>query len=67
MNGGGEKGIKALYKEISQLVGFEPDYQVILEWEAVGKIVDAIGGVDFDAVSYTHLNCRAPARAVPSP
>ena len=34
MNGGGEKGIKALYKEISQLVGFEPDYQVILEWEA---------------------------------
>ena len=32
MNGGGEKGIKALYKEISQLVGFEPDYQVILEW-----------------------------------
>ena len=48
MNGGGEKGIKALYKEISQLVGFEPDYQVILEWEAVGKIVDAIGGVDFE-------------------
>lgn len=48
MNGGGEKGIKALYKEISQLVGFEPDYQVIVEWEAVGKIVDAIGGVDFD-------------------
>ncbi len=48
MNGGGDKGIKALYKEISQLVGFEPDYQVIVEWEAVGKIVDAIGGVDFD-------------------
>ena len=48
MNGGGEKGIKALYKEISQLVGFEPDYQVILEWEAVGKIVDAIGGVDLE-------------------
>ncbi len=48
MNGGGDRGIKALYKEISQLVGFEPDYQVIVEWEAVGKIVDAIGGVDFD-------------------
>ena len=46
--GGGDRGIQALYKEISQLVGFEPDYQVILEWEAVGKIVDAIGGVDFD-------------------
>ena len=46
--GGGEKGIQALYKEISQLVGFEPDYQVIVEWEAVGKIVDAMGGVYFD-------------------
>lgn len=46
--GQGERGIQALYKEISQLVGFEPDYQVVVEWEAVGKLVDAIGGVDFD-------------------
>ena len=46
--GGGDKGIKALYKEISQLVGFEPDYQVVLEWEAVGAIVDAMGGVYYD-------------------
>ena len=29
--GGGDRGIQALYKEISQLVGFEPDYQVIVE------------------------------------
>lgn len=28
--GGGDKGIQALYKEIAQLVGFEPDYQVVL-------------------------------------
>ena len=48
MNGGGDKGIKALYQEISQLVGFEPDYQVVVEWEAVGEIVDAMGGVHFD-------------------
>lgn len=47
-NGQGEKGIQALYKEISQLVGFEPDYQVIIEWDAVGKIVDAMGGVYYD-------------------
>ena len=46
--GGGEKGIQALYKEIAQLVGFTPDYQVIVEWEAVGELVDAIGGVWFD-------------------
>ena len=48
MHGGGDKGIQALYKEIAQLVGFEPDYQVVVEWEAVGKLVDAIGGVYFD-------------------
>ena len=46
--GGGDKGIEYLYKEISQLVGFEPDYQVIVEWNAVGEIVDAMGGVWFD-------------------
>ena len=46
--GGGDKGIQALYKEISQLVGFEPDFQVVVDWEAVGEIVDAMGGVWFD-------------------
>lgn len=46
--GGGDKGVKKVYQEISQLVGFEPDYQVIIEWDAVGKLVDAIGGVQFD-------------------
>lgn len=46
--GGGEKGMQHLYKEIAQLVGFEPDFQVVVEWEAVGEIVDAIGGVYFD-------------------
>ena len=48
MNGQGEKGITALYREIAQLVGFEPDYQVVVEWDAVGEIVDAMGGVYFD-------------------
>ncbi len=47
-HGGGEAGIEGLYREIAQLVGFEPDFRVVVEWEAVGKIVDAIGGVDFD-------------------
>lgn len=46
--GGDEKGIKALDGEISDLLGFVPDYSVIVEWEAVGKLVDAIGGVEFD-------------------
>ena len=46
--GQGEKGIQALYKEIAQLVGFEPDYRVVVEWDAIGEIVDAMGGVYFD-------------------
>ncbi|NCE65633.1 transcriptional regulator [Pseudoflavonifractor sp. 524-17] len=45
---GGEEGIDALKKEISQLVGFVPDFQVVVEWDAVGELVDAIGGVYFD-------------------
>lgn len=48
MKGAGDKGIKALDKEISDLIGFIPDYSVIVEWPAVGKLVDAIGGVYFD-------------------
>ncbi len=50
--GGGEKGIQALYKEVSQLVGFQPDFDVVVEWDGFGKLVDAIGGVDF----YVPLN-----------
>ena len=46
--GGDEKGIKALYQEISQLVGFVPDYEVVVEWKAVGELVDALGGVSFE-------------------
>ena len=46
--GGGDEGIEALYKEVSQLVGFVPDFEVVVEWEAIGELVDAIGGVWFD-------------------
>ena len=48
MYGGGDEGLAALGDEISQLVGFVPDYQVVVEWAAVGELVDAIGGVWFD-------------------
>ncbi len=58
--GGGEKGIQHVYKEISQLVGFEPDYQVVVEWEAVGRIVEAIGGVYFDVPR--NMNYDDPAQ-----
>lgn len=58
--GGGDRGIQALYREVSQLVGFEPDYKVVVEWEAVGRIVDAIGGVYFDVP--IHMDYHDPTQ-----
>ncbi|WP_409968199.1 LCP family protein [Bengtsoniella intestinalis] len=46
--GGEDKGIQALNNEISELIGFVPDYQVVIEWEAVEDLVNAIDGVWFD-------------------
>ena len=46
--GGGEKGINALKQEVGELTGVFPDYYVIVQWEAVGELVDAIGGVEFE-------------------
>ena len=48
MYGGGDEGIEALCAELTQLVGFVPDYQIVVEWDAVGELVNAIGGVYFD-------------------
>ena len=58
--GGGDRGIEALDKEISQLVGFIPDFQVVLEWKAVGELVDALGGVHFDVPR--NMNYRDPTQ-----
>ena len=46
--GKGDAGIDALKNEVSELVGFMPDYYVQIDWELVGDMVDAIGGVWFD-------------------
>ena len=46
--GRGEAGMTALTNEVSELVGFMPDYKVFINWELVGQMVDAIGGVEYD-------------------
>lgn len=46
--GGGEEGMAALTYEVSELVGFVPDYQMFIQWELVGLMVDAMGGVEYD-------------------
>ena len=43
-----ENGMTALKKEVSHLTGIYPDFYVLVEWEAIGRLVDAIGGVYFD-------------------
>lgn len=46
--GGGEAGMNALTREVAELVGFVPDYRVLINLELVGQMVDAIGGVWFN-------------------
>lgn len=46
--GGGEEGMAALTYEVSELLGFMPDYRLFINWELVGQMVDAIGGVEYD-------------------
>lgn len=43
-----EQGVEALKGEVSELMGFTPDYYVQIDWELVGEMVEAIGGVWFD-------------------
>lgn len=41
-------GLENLKKQVGYLTGVVPDFYVLVEWEAVGKIVEAVGGVEFD-------------------
>lgn len=43
-----EKGMAALKREVGKLTGIVPDYYVLIQWEAVGELVDALGGVYFE-------------------
>ncbi len=53
-NGGGEEGIQALKEYLQKLIGFSPDFYITVEWNAVGELVDAIGGVEFDVPYEMH-------------
>lgn len=50
------KGISALKREVSELTGVYPDYHVIIQWTALGKLVDAIGGVEFEVPFNMYYN-----------
>ena len=42
-----EKGMTALKHAVADLTGITPDFYVLVEWEAIGELVDAVGGVEF--------------------
>ena len=46
--GGGDKGMDALLSTVADTIGFAPDFHIVVEWEAVGRLAKAIGGVDFE-------------------
>ena len=41
-------GLENLKKQVACLTGVMPDRYVVIEWKAVGEIVDAVDGVEFD-------------------
>ena len=43
-----EKGMAALKAAVQDLTGVMPDFYVMVEWEAIGELVDAVGGVEFE-------------------
>lgn len=42
------KGIQGLKQAVKDLTGIYPDFHIIVQWEALGELVDAIGGVYYD-------------------
>ena len=46
--GGGKEGMEELMDKVSQLLGFMPDGYVMINLDAFAKVVDIMGGVDFD-------------------
>lgn len=46
--GGGKAGMAELMTQVTKLVGFKPDGYALVDLDAFVKIVDLMGGVDFD-------------------
>ena len=56
-SGGGLEGLK---KHVAYLTGVLPDFYVVIEWKAVGELVDAVDGVEFDVPR--NMNYDDPAQ-----
>ncbi|MCB6366435.1 LCP family protein [Intestinibacillus massiliensis] len=45
---GTKKGIEQTKAEIKKVIGFSPDYYIVVNFQGIADIVDAIGGVDYE-------------------
>ena len=43
-----QQGIEGLQTQVKNLLGYQPDYYVVLELSALTELVDALGGFDFE-------------------
>lgn len=46
--GSTKTGVDYLKEAVGDMTGIYPDFHVVVNWEAFGRLVDAIGGVDFE-------------------
>ncbi len=46
--GSKKEGVDYLKEAVGDMTGIYPDFHVVVNWEAFGRLVDAIGGVDFE-------------------
>lgn len=46
--GGGEDGMRELMLRVSEIIGFEPDGYVLIGLEGFEKLIDTMGGVEFN-------------------
>lgn len=51
-----EKGMAALKEHVGKLTGIVPDFYAMVEWEVIGQLVDAVGGVEFDVPYDMHYD-----------
>ena len=43
-----KEGVEYLKEAVGDMVGFVPDFYVIVSWEGFGRLINTIGGVEFD-------------------
>jgi LCP family protein required for cell wall assembly len=48
-------GMAQLKKEVASVIGFEPQFSAVIDYNAIGELVDAVDGVEFDVPMRMYL------------